>query len=777
MATVAALLAGRALASAPAPRDGGVSDDRAAIADGGRAREGASHESPRGAVATQTDGGADDARGSLPQLSGDGGLTSPPGPQAAPPPPIASPIPPVASPPRVHVEGRVLAKGTRQPLAGSTLLLDGRDAGETNADGRFALDVLASGQTLLVQHPGHAVTTLRLPDASAPSPLVVRLVPIASGERYTTEVRSKPQAPVIRVEGEEARQVAGSAGDPFRVVGTLPGVSQLAWPAAVYVIRGANPGNTGFFVDGIRVPALFHLGLGPSIIHPYLVEGLDFFPGAYPAQYGRYVSGIVAARTAAAPTDRVHASGDVTVYDAGGVVTTPIDGGRGTLSVAGRYSYTGGILSLVRSDTKLGYADYQVRLDERVGEGLFTAFALGSWDEVGWVANMEQQGVLQYHRIDLRYGHPLLGGRWLAGVTLGHDRARSTLFYSPIDVKSYDVAPRLTYDRSFGAIADLKLGADAEAQTFHTEKPPFQGMQGDLTRGREALQLGSHLSLGLKLGSHVRVVPGVRVDVFREEGTQATVVQPRLAAFLTLSDHLSLQGALGRFAQMPSLPVSVPGFESFGLASLGLQRSDAASLGVVVTQGPWDLSITGYLQLMKLSDIRNIELEGMNPTRPDYLVLRDGTSYGVETLLRKRNEGRAFGWLAYTLSWSRRTVDGVVGPSDFDQRHVVNLVGGYRLDHGYTLGGRMHFHTGRYAPIFGTDAEPARSSRLPSYFQLDVRAEKRFVFDKVLADLYVDLGNVLFQREVIEWGRDKMGEVEPRTFHIILPTIGLHVMY
>jgi hypothetical protein len=42
--------------------------------------------------------------------------------------------------------------------------------------------------------------------------------------------------------------VPGSLGDPFRVIESLPGVSQVVWPLAIYAIRGANPGNTGFFV-------------------------------------------------------------------------------------------------------------------------------------------------------------------------------------------------------------------------------------------------------------------------------------------------------------------------------------------------------------------------------------------------------------------------------------------------------------------------------------------------------------------------------------------------
>ncbi len=81
---------------------------------------------------------------------------------------------------------------------------------------------------------------------------------------------------------------------------------------------------------------------------------------------GGYVSGAVSAGIGTPPSDLAHASVDLRVYDIGGLVTTPFDQGRGTLAIAGRYSYTGALASLFFSDVRLGYADYQVHLDAPV---------------------------------------------------------------------------------------------------------------------------------------------------------------------------------------------------------------------------------------------------------------------------------------------------------------------------------------------------------------------------------------------------------------------------
>ena len=101
----------------------------------------------------------------------------------------------------------------------------------------------------------------------------------------------------------------------------------------------------------------------------------------------------MAARTVAPPADRVHAAADVTVFDAGGIVTAPWDGGRGTVLVAARYSYTGALFSALQNDTILRYGDYQLRVDHPLAGGQATLFAFGSLDDVGWTNARQRAGV------------------------------------------------------------------------------------------------------------------------------------------------------------------------------------------------------------------------------------------------------------------------------------------------------------------------------------------------------------------------------------------------
>src|SRR6185369_7142929 len=142
----------------------------------------------------------------------------------------------------------------------------------------------------------------------------------------------------------EVRQIPGTFGDPFRAIEIMPGVTPIVSGLPFFFVRGAPPGDVGYFLDGVRVPLLFHVGAGPSVVHPALIQRVDLYPGGYPARFGRYSGGIVSGETAP-PLDRAHGEFNVRLFDAGALVETPFalpgdSKERGSILVGGRYSYT-----------------------------------------------------------------------------------------------------------------------------------------------------------------------------------------------------------------------------------------------------------------------------------------------------------------------------------------------------------------------------------------------------------------------------------------------------
>jgi hypothetical protein len=85
---------------------------------------------------------------------------------------------------------------------------------------------------------------------------------------------------------------------------------------------------------------LFHLGLGQGVIHPALIDHVDFFPGAPPARYGRFAGAIIAGQTRE-PATKLHGEANLRLVDTGALVESPLDREGNTVLVAGRYGYLG----------------------------------------------------------------------------------------------------------------------------------------------------------------------------------------------------------------------------------------------------------------------------------------------------------------------------------------------------------------------------------------------------------------------------------------------------
>jgi len=706
----------------------------------------------------------------------------------------------------VKFSGKVLARGTRQPLGGALVHIGVGDGtttdAETGADGGFSVEVLPGTHNLRVQCPGHAPLTRPVTVVAETGDFVARLEPRTGGERYETIVTAEPRPePVVPLKKEELVHTAGSLGDPIRVIESLPGVAQTTWPLPFYAIRGANPGNTGFFIDGVRAPALFHFALGPSVLHPFFIEELQFYPGGYPLSYGRYVSGIVAAQTATPATDRLHVSADVRLFDAGGIVATPFDAGKGTVAVAGRYSYTGYILSAFSNAYSLDYWDYQIRVDHTLGPGKLTLFAFGSGDDLrqknpdntdwGFVGEPTSMAPglakLTFHRAQLRWDGELARGRFTIAVVGGIDDSTvslTSLFSLPVGTRMLTLAPRLAERWSPWRWLEFELGADSEIQRAQPTSlvalyPALADYETDLFRNREILSVGAYAGVTLHAGDRLIVAPGLRYDGYFEQGVERFAASPRLLVRYRVGPHDWLKAAAGQFSQMPSLPVGVPGFESFGLATYGLQRSRQASVGIesaLEDRLGIDLNLDSSLfyQRLHLTDLKNTLIP--DPEAGDLLEPREGESYGVEILLRRPMKHKLYGWLAYTLSRSLRVVDGIVVPSDWDQRHILNLVVGYRWPRNYSTSVRFHYNSGRPYPLYSQHAGDVWDyTHLPGFPQLDLRADKRFVFDTFVLDAYLELVNATLSREVFDIKQEPSGAIYENYYRLVLPSAGVHV--
>jgi hypothetical protein len=750
---------------------------------------------------------------------------SPPEPAPAPPePPAAEPAPPS---PSTHgrLRGTVFRWGSRDPVASVRVLVGtGATAAatETDREGTFAVWLVPGRHELLLRAEG--MEDLRIVveiERGQEQVFEYRMSENLDAGRYRTVVEGERAVAVSRItlREEEIHDVPGTRGDPFAVVKSLPGASQVAGFLPYVVVRGAAPGNTGYYLDGVRVPLLFHVAAGPSVIHPYFVDAVDFYLGGAPVRLGRFASGMVEGRTRPARRDRVHGDVDVRLTDAGALLEVPLhrpvragcDGprrecrkgpARGALTVGGRYSYTGLVLSLIpQLQADIQFWDYQLRFDHDLGpRARYTAFAYGAYDSIGpdraIMTDVDADGDpvervdenpdpflrLTFHRIDQRVRQQLRrGGDAEYMVALGFDQTGVDVYKTNV----WRVMPRITVRLPVGANTEVGLGLDQDFAAFRVPDEVFSGDDADvediafLLNERFVSSTGLWADLRWQKGI-VELRPGIRGDVYAQVGsspylpqaraiTHAVGIDPRFLVRERVAERVTLRQSLAVFHQPPDAPVPIPGIESLGF-DRGLQRNVQAAFGYELRLGDAAL-LTQEAYLGRLDNLQDFELAASqdDPANEieDYLIQVAGWAYGLETMLRLDPTLRVYGWVAYTLARSVRDfpVGGTV-PGSWDQTHILNLVMGYRVGHKWRIGGRVHFNTGRpYTRVTDANARTAivegqpvdllialrdnrNNARLPPFFQFDLRVERIFRFKAWELHAFLDATNATLAREV-----------------------------
>ena len=734
------------------------------------------------------------------------------------PPPV--PVSKDEGPARTSIlRGRLVELGTRAPVTGATVSAvvgDRHYTIDADARGRFRLplpsgpaqvSVFAANHNPFVQNetlaPSQELAVTYLVERDRYDPYEIVIV----GEHRREEVSR------ITLRGAEIHEIPGTFGDPFRVIQTLPGVSSVVSLLPFPIVRGASPSASGYLLDGTRVPMLFHLLAGPSVIHPEFIDEIQFYPGGAPAPYGGYTGGIIDGRTKRAQPDEHLLDFDIANLQAGGFVREPIKEIGATFTAAARYGYPGLILGLLTNQLSLSYWDYQLRLDGGNARNGWTVFMFGANDELDTPSATATPGnpnppltpalILGFHRLDLR-DHQTQGRlEENFRLVLGYDHTVS----QGVDFSVWSAEPHvaLLWTQS----ERLKLGAGVEGSVRDLHQGPtavggadaFAALTSELGT---AYSQSAYLEAIWRPTPKVLLRPGVRADVYEDNTANKSAIDPRLTARYKLFErHLPdlvpgsddsatwLKASIGVYHQPPRFVLPLPGLDLMPL-KYGLLRSYQSSLGTEIPlREKFQLSVEGFFNYMDptIFDLSTNSLSvgtGTNQTLvPTNIIMpmtdgqqiinrltapETGRAYGLEFLLRRQSKTGVFGWISYTLSRSERyhpaTTNGSIvtpgfwAPYDYDRTHLFNLVAGMPLRRNWDLGIRLTYQSGK--PTTTTAGYNAAYG--DGYFRFDFRIDKRAVYRKWLLDFYVDVTNAAVLPE----------EVEPGVvLRYVLPTVGL----
>lgn len=637
--------------------------------------------------------------------------------------------------------------------------------------------------------------------------------------------RPRRELTVVPVTREEVRRIPGSFGDALRSIQNLPGVARAPFLSGSLMVRGSAPADTLVLVDGTFLPAAYHFGGLGSTVSTEMLDRLDFYPGNFSARFGRATGGVVDIGLRPPMQQGARTTFHLGVIDAGAFTEVALSP-TVSAAVSGRFGWLGYLASPIIAAVTgnaafFGYWDYQGVVDWRPTTRDRVRFAAyGSGDSLG-IAQRDGsgQGVgLGYHLVQVSWSHRFSARTDLSvAVSSGWNglsvTQRPRPGGPPPDTVSLDSLPthvRVELTHAFGARHRLHVGFDGlfgwRTFTADTEadrvgpgpgpRPPRITRSTDVTLAQPAVYAEAVLSPAPSL----RLRPGVRVDVSGTTGT--AIVSPRMTLEWSAWRNGTLKLGAGYFTQ-PSLD------ERVNVAPEMLFLADRVAAGGQ-TPRPERAVHLGLGVEHRLSERISLSVEGFYKSIQDALVgfpsldlaiagdSIDGTQqlrydgqgrvFGMEVLLRHRQGARFFGWVAYTLMRAeRRDGPGAAWrPFEFDQTHILTVVGSVRLGRGWELGARFRYVTGRptgydrslVIGLTGTTlpagAEPWLD-RVPEFHQLDLRVEKQWTYPWGRLAFHFEVLNVYnrINAEQVTWDADHTRSYSDGVFLPIVPNVGV----
>ena len=720
------------------------------------------------------------------------------------------------------IAGKVVERGTRKPMPGVPIIV--RETGETFiSDDKGTFEITGPGpgtyhlevpldryeplETVIVVREGQvAKVKLKLTrDSYADFKTVVKR------ERIDKEVARK------QISAAEIQKIPGVSGDALKVVQILPGVARGFAGTGQPIIRGSSPTDTKVYLEGQLLPQLFHFGGLFSVINSDLIETVDYWPGGFSTRYGQAVGGLIDVKLRDIQLDRWHFIVESNIYHVSAFAEGPITEDTG-LALAFRRSYIDLILNAVIPDDVLEltvapvYYDYQAYFTHDFSPThQLRLIVFGSDDELALVIDEPSgRGGIIEGGINSKISFHLMNAIWNAEVTddvsveaslrVGYQSGTVSVGSAfDIQIELFPVDLRAEVDWEIAENWEITMGVSGGAWpfelSFYGPPPPKEGnppVQPDATQfttqaqKSTVLYFAPYLEGTIRLWDRLTLVPGLRVDLFNLERSSYVSADPRIAVRVDLAEGSTVKLFAGLYHQPPTFD---EWDSAIGNPDLGPERAFQVSVG-------FEQQITDFLSadvqvFYKWMDELVVTSNAIETGVP-YTNDGIGRVYGLEVLIRHDPSDWFFGWLSYTLMKAERR-DSPTQPwrsFDFDQTHILSLVGVFQLPYGFEAGFRFRYTTGNpttpvigatfdsdsdaFVPVFGQ----VNTARISDFHQLDLRIDKKFVFDVLMVGVYLEWQNVYARpnAEAVIYNYDYT-ESQPISGILFLPNLGLRVEF
>jgi hypothetical protein len=723
----------------------------------------------------------------------------------------------------VTLKGRVVDARTGERIAKVRVIANDNQGGSsvgsvssgaqsTNTDdnGEFTLENLPVGQLdlyITTVSYGLVKKTITLKDGEN-SDVVIALNEDAAALTESVTVNTDPfetaQTNAASEQTLNKRELQSLSSillnDPVRAAQALPGVTTNDDFRSEFALRGAGFDRVGLYLDGVLTDNFVHTVQGGypdtgslSVINGDTVNTLSLMSGAFPAKYGDRTGGILDIETREG--NRVKPAGRISASLSGlsGVVDGPLSGGRGSYLFAGRKSYVGYLLKRISDQNEftnnppiLTFADLQGKviydLTSRSQVGASLIFGAFKYDRNRDRNLLGQNAVFRGDSRNL-----LFNANW--NYTPNSQVFWQTRFFAlRTSFKNINRDESTLLDglrNQYGVRSDVSLGlknghrvetgvylrslrVDSFSQFFDFFLGTLRDLGSFNRQGTElayyAVDTWSNERLGLSLSG------GARVE--HSSAVGETVLSPQGSLAWSIDKDWKLRAAAGRYHQFPDFEQM---FGRLGNPRLRSENSTHYNASIERRIGERTRILVEVYDredrrlFFSLSDLRLVQ-NVVTFTEFPFQNSVSGNARGIELTLQRRSANKLTGWVSYAYSRTKLTDSetGLSFVSDSDQRHTLNVYGGYRFAETWNLSGEWRYGSGQVIPGFyrqvgnqaGTGyflSSERNATRQPAYSRVDVRLNKAFLFKKWKLTLNGEVINVTNRNNLRYAGFDGFG--------------------
>ena len=699
---------------------------------------------------------------------------------------------------RFTVSGNITDSASGEDMTGASVYVEELKTGTSaNAYGFYSISIPAGKYSLMVTFMGYEPYRQTI-DLTNDIRLNIKLTQISSEiaevvvstERHNVNV-SRTEMSVEKISVQTLKRIPALMGevDVIKAIQLLPGVQSTAEGSSGFSVRGGSHDQNLIILDEATIYNVSHLMGFFSIFNSDAIKDVKLYKGDIPASFGGRLSSLLDIRSKDGNNQHFAATGGIGTISSRLTLEGPLFSDRLSYLVSGRRTYADIFLAFADDKnikkSSLYFYDLNTKINYRINDNNRVFFsAYSGHDHLG----------LSF--FGMNFGNKTVTARW------NHLFSPKLFLNFTLIGNFYDYYMKMELNRQIAMEWKSKLqdyGFKGDFSSFlnpnnhikfgyqlthHTFIPGEGGGIGTqsviekfLTPHQFALEHNVYATGETKVGTkHVSpqltVKYGLRYTLFQNIGNDRLTYQlenyavtdsavysrgavyhstgrlePRLGMVYGFDEANSVKASYSRTAQFIQLASNSAAGSPLDIwfsttQNVKPQLCDQFAVGYFrnFRNDMFETSVEVYYKKMSnVIDFKDhADLVG-NTDLERELRFGSGLSYGVELMIRK-NEGKLNGWVSYTLSRARRTIDeindGNEYRSPFDKPNNISVVLNYKLSRQwiisanwvYASGTPVTYPTGRfragekYIPIYSD----RNACRYPDYHRLDLSATWSF---------------------------------------------------